>query len=366
MGIYIFLYAFSAILFLRSKNPPNKWVFAVYIACLVAVAGFRDMIGGFDVYIYGEVYEMPEVSLFLFPHFEWGFKIYFFILRQINERREFMFIISSFIFLVGHSYTVKKWSPVAYFSLFIYFSKFFLLSFVYIRQGIAMAIAWYSIVFLLKEQRWRFALFLVIIFFFHKSALIFAPMLLMSSWKFSNWQLTTLGMLVVVVSVSPLGKILISLIADESGNAKMMKYAGKTSSVNFFYLIETSLLILLALVYRKDFYKNKESTLIYNGFICYIFVILIGLTNASLIRLGWYYYVFMAIALGYITTFIKDIPKRTIYKACVFVYFSFIFFRQLLTLTAGDLTPYKSIFQNFERNGDSEHYEYRQRRGIDD
>ena len=366
MGIYIFLYAFSAILFLRSKNPPNKWFFAVYIACLVAVAGFRDMIGGFDVYIYGEVYEMPEVSLFLFPHFEWGFKIYFFILRQINERREFMFIISSFIFLAGHSYTVKKWSPIVYFSLFIYFSKFFLLSFVYVRQGIAMAVAWYSIKYLIKGERWKFALALVVVFFFHKSGLIFIPIIMVGYWKFSNWQLSLLTLIIMVVALSPISQSLFSIVAEESGNNKLQKYVGKSHSINFFYFIETGLLIFLALFFRKEFYKERESTIIYNGFICYIYVILIALSNATFIRLGWYYYIFMALSLGYIFTYIKSPPTKIIYKTIVFAYFSFVFFRQLLTLTAGDLTPYKSIFQNFERNGDSEHYEYRQRRGIDD
>lgn len=317
------------------------------------------MIGGFDVYIYGEVYEISTIRMFLYPNFEWGFKLYYWVLKLCSDRREFMFFISAIVFIGGHSYVIKKWSPLVYFSLFVYFSKFFFYSFVYVRQGIAMFIAWYSIKYLFSNERAKFALALLVIFFFHKSAIIFAPLLIIHKWKFNNWQLALLTVTVVVLGISPLGKSLVGMVASTSGDEKLHRYLEKSGGINFFYVIETAMLTVLAVVFRKDFYKEQHTTIIYNGFLSFIYVIIISLTNASFIRLGWYYYIFMALALAHIYFFIKSKQSRLLYKSVVFIYFSLIFFRQMITLTAGDLIPYKSIFQDFDRNGDSEHYEYR-------
>ena len=359
MFIYVFIFVCISLLYwLNEKRVDNK-VFFLFVALIVCVAGFRDMIGGFDVYIYGEVYEIDNIRMFLYPNFEFGFKLYYWVLKLFSEKREFLFFVSSLVFLGGHAYIIKKWSPFVYLSLFIYFSKFFLYSFVYVRQGIALFIAWYAIRYLVSKQYLVFGLFLVFIFFFHKSGLIYAPILLVAHWKLSGWKLGLLTAIVLVVGISPIGSAVFSLLASQTENRKLLLYSDQVSGINFFYLLEVFLIIILALVYRKNFYKEIYSTVIFNGLVLYIFVILISLTNATFIRLGWYYYIFMVLALGCIYGYIKDVKLRLAYKMLIFLYFSLSYFRQLTLLTAGDLVPYKTIFETWDRNGDSEHYEYR-------
>lgn len=359
MLAYIIVFLLSASLFLFDSEGKNNWLFWLYVCTMIFIAGFRDMIGGFDVYIYGEVYEMNNLLMFLYPNFEFGFKAYYWVLKLISEKREFMFLISSAVFIGVHSVLLRKWSIAGAIAMFVFFSKFFLYSFVYVRQGIAMVVAFIAIKYL-KDKKYRvFALFAVALFFFHKSAVVFAPIIFIAHRKFNNVQLVLLTVLILIVGMSPLGGGLFSVIADQTQNRKLLKYADEDQGVNFLYVMELFILTALALFFRKDFYKEDKTTVIFNGLLLYVYVITIGLTNATFIRLGWYYFIFMALALGYIFTYIRDKNMKMFFKFCVFFYFAIFYFRQLKVLTAGDLVPYKTIFETWDRNGDSEHYEYR-------
>jgi hypothetical protein len=359
MLAYIIVFLFSAALFIFDREAKNSFLFWLYVCTMIFIAGFRDMIGGFDVYIYGEVYEMNNFLMFLYPNFELGFKGYYWVLKLISEKREFMFLASSAFFIGVHAVLFRKWSDAAAISMFVFFSKFFLYSFVYVRQGMALAIAFFALKYLVDKKYRFFALFVVILFFFHKSSVIFAPLLFIAHRKFNRVQLILLTTLVLIVGMSPLGSGLFSVIADQTQNGKLLKYAEQEIGINFLYVMELFILIAFAVIFRKDFYSKPNSTVIYNGLLLYIYVIAIGLTNATFIRLGWYYYFFVALALGFIFTYIKDKNLKIIFKLCVFLYFGLFYFRQLKVLTAGDLVPYKTIFETWDRNGDSEHYEYR-------
>ena len=77
---------------------------------------------------------------------------------------------------------------------------------------------------------------------------------------------------------------------------------------------------------------------------------IIALTNASFIRFGWYYFIFLVLALPQIFYFIKQLEIRKLFKAGIYLYYSLLFFRLLIVYDDGDFMPYKTIFQDFDRN----------------
>ena len=155
---------------------------------------------------------------------------------------------------------------------------------------------------------------------------------------------------VLVISISPLSPALLSLIAENSGNDKLSTYVSLSSDINIFYFLEVILLIFMMLKFRNKFYETKWGTLILNGFFGYILINVMALTNASFVRFGWYYFIFIVLGLPFIYSFIKEVKMRSLFKNLVFVYYSLVFFRLLLVYDDGDFIPYKSIFQDFSRN----------------
>ena len=359
MTPYILLFINVTFLYFSPNRRVPKLGFYVFLSLLILIAGFRDMIGGYDVYIYAQVYELGYEFITSYSPFEKGFSWYYIVLNIFNDSREFMFFITALFMFLLHFYTIKKYSPILYFSAFVFFCKFFLMSFVYLRQGLAMGLVWLSIPLLLNKKYVKFLVIVVIAFYFHRSAILFLPLLFIAQRKVNPYQLFLITTGTFIVSLSPLGPLILNYLIGGFGDDRIMHYTTTYSAANLFYLMEAGLLSYFALKFQKDFYQEKRTTLIFNGFVLYILIIIISLTNATFIRLSWVYFIFVVLALPYLYHFIKDAKLKRTFKILVFVYYSLVFFRLLLVFDGGDFLPYKSIFQDFNRNGIWEWMEYR-------
>lgn len=350
MQPYLFIFLFATILYFQKNERKVSVGFYIFLATLICFSGFRDMIGGYDVYIYAQVFEAPKELIVAYNGFEVGFKSYYLFLRNFSDDRYFMFFVTATLMLSLHFFAIKKHSPIIYFSVFILFCKFFLMSFVYLRQGIAMGIIWFSLPYIMNKNYLKFAALMLLAFLFHKSSIIFLPMYFLATIRFKNLNMLLIAIISLVISVSPLSGILLSALAESSGDEKANIYVSQSGDINIFYFIEVLLLIYLLLKFRNDFYKSEFGTLIINGLFGYIIVNIMSLTNASFVRFGWYYFFFLILALPSIYNFIQDKKSRKTFKMLVFIYYSFIFLRLLIVYDDGDFMPYKSIFQDFSRN----------------
>lgn len=129
--LFLFLLSLSLIFFDRQNKEPNYFWFYVFLVITSIISGLRDMIGGYDIFIYGQVYEAPVDGIMRYKPFEIGYKLYNILLKKINNDRQFLYFVSAFLISFLHFRVLKKYSPLLYFSLFILFCKFFLMSFVY-------------------------------------------------------------------------------------------------------------------------------------------------------------------------------------------------------------------------------------------
>lgn len=356
---YLIIFLLVAGLFVGYKWFKNYWPYYVIMVILMLFAGFRDMIGGFDVYIYGQFYEMDYRLILLYPHFEPGFRLIAVLCKLVVDKREFFYFVIAVAMLYMHFRTMKRNSNLLYFALFIYFCKFYLFTFIYLRQGLAMGFLWFAIPYILDKKYLKACLLFALAFLFHKSSLIFLPMLFISNRRFNSIQLTAGIIAFVVVFASPIGQMVSRLIADTTENTKLNIYAEKHSSINLFYIAELLLFVSLAFMFKKYFYQYKQTVLIFNGFIFYILMSIVGLTNASFVRLSWYFFIFVVLAIPYMYSFLKDEKLKMVFKSLVFVYYTAVFFRLLIVFDNGDFMPYKTIFQDFDRGGMWDHMEYR-------
>ncbi|MGQ2117394.1 EpsG family protein [Ornithobacterium rhinotracheale] len=357
---YLLIFALAIIVYI--SNPfKNKKLVYFFLACLMLITGLRDMIGGYDVYIYAEVYEVLRgKSLFLYSAFEKGFLGYYYLLQQISGKREFLFFASAIIMYGLHFFVIKKNTENISISLFVYFCKFFIYSFVYLRQGLAMAVIWLSISMIINRKYIYALLVMGLAFTLHRSSIIFLPFIFVANHKFNNYQLLLGGFIILFLSFTPLGDLLKESTIESAGVEKASGYINNDSGVNIFYLIEALTLFILGLSFRNYFYQTKKGIAIFNGFTLYVFFTLATLTNASFLRLTWYYFIFLVLAVPYMYNAIKEVKFRNFFKLCIGIYFGAVFIRLLLLWDGGDLMPYKTIFQDFDRNGRFEFMEYRQ------
>lgn len=349
----------------KQKAPKNIYFYFLLIAAIL-FAGLRDMIGGYDIYVYSEVYEAPIEEIFLYSSFENGFKYFFVVLKQISDKREFMIFMISLVMTIMHYYVLKRHSTNFFLSLFIFFCKFYLMSFVYLRQGIAMGIVWLSIPLILNRKFLPFLFTTALAFTFHKSSIVFFPLYFIANFNFKRNHYLIFPILALIFSVSPLSTSLMSLIGEEL-DSRYSHYTDQSTTFNVFYLIESVILTYLLVKYSDKLKQYKYGLFLNNALFVYIILNMIAITNATYIRFIWYYLVFVALALpiyiqiGRQTT----ITNARLFKPVLMLYFTALFFRLLIIWDNGDLMPYQTYFSEESRGGRFEHMEYRKLKNLE-
>jgi hypothetical protein len=357
---YALVFALIFFLALRNKPYPQKTWYYFVISVFTLFAGFRDMIGGYDVYIYAAVYEATKEFILGYDAFDYGYRLLYLFLRLFSEDRHFMFFMVGMLYYVVQAYVIKKHSPLFYLSLFIIFCKFYLMSFVYLRQELAMVVCWLSIPYILDRKYIKFFGLMAVAFLFHKSALLFLPLYFIAPIKFPKLGILLISVVTLFLSLTPLSDFLLEqLISDTEALARVEKYYANSTGVNPFYLIEAGILIFILLYYKSYFYSSKHKTLIANGFFLYILVTLFSVKNGAFIRFNWYYLFFIAVGLTYPILATKGLKTKGLIKFGILLYFSLLFFRSLTSWDAGDLMPYKTIFEDYDRDGMHDDMEYR-------
>ncbi len=359
---YIFIILLAFIVY-WNRNQNNKGLYYFFMICCILMVGSRDMIGGFDVYIYGEVFEYPLISMiYKYSSFEQGFNTYNVLIRQITDDRYFFFFITAAITYLLHFGIIKKLSPLLMFSIFLYFCKFFLMSFVYLRQFLAVSIVWWSLPFIFKGKKVVPLLMMLLAFYFHRSSVIFTPFIFISQMRLSRNQMLMIVFGFLVVFLSPVGNFVMESLASGTESDKLKHYSELSGGINFLYLGESLVYIYLASIYKNEFYKDKKTTAVFNGFLCFILVTLLSVTNATYVRFTWYFYIFVVLALPYMYLYMKNGQDRRNFRLVVFVYFSAMMIRLLFLWDGGDLMPYKAFYIDTERHGLFDYMEYRNSR----
>src|SRR6218665_1200475 len=114
---YLIILLLVCTMFLCEQWIKRSWPFYVLLLILILFEGFRDMIGGFDIYIYGQFYEMDYRIILLFSPFEPGFRLLAVLLKLIIDKREFFFFIVAVAMLYMHFRVIKKKSNLPYFAV---------------------------------------------------------------------------------------------------------------------------------------------------------------------------------------------------------------------------------------------------------
>jgi hypothetical protein len=357
---FLIFLCFLIAAFKDSSNTQMGWYYFLFFAASI-MTGIRDMIGGFDVYIYGEIYEVSTAVLLTFDPIEIGFRYLYAFLKLFNDNRHFMFFVMAFILFFFQFRIYKKYSPLLLLSLFIFFCKFFLMSFVYLRQGTAMGLVTLAIPYALNKKYIPYFIITITAFFIHKSSIFFLPFIFLANRNFSNLQMFIMIATTMIIAVTPLNNALFGFLAETSGDAKAEMYVNQSTGVNIFYFMELLVVAVILIAYKEEFYKTPTSRMIANGLLSYILVTLLSVTNASFIRFGWYYLPFFILGITYFISFQMNRTSLRLFKSVLLLYFSLLFFRLLILYDDGDLMPYKTVFEDYERGGKFEFMEYRDR-----
>uniref|UniRef100_UPI0039A670EE EpsG family protein n=1 Tax=Ornithobacterium rhinotracheale TaxID=28251 RepID=UPI0039A670EE len=365
MLFYLLCFALIALLpFIQNRGYLLAALFS-----LAFIAGVRDMIGSRDAYYYAYFFEQFSFrDLWHFNFYEPGFKIYTILLKSISSQREFFFFITAFVLIFLQSLSVKNLNlpPLSHWILFIILCKFYLLDFVYLRQLMATGLVWVAFShYFGRGKRWQsFALF-ILAAFFHRSALILLPLFFVLNLKNNLKIVIGVYALLSSISVFQIFNSVFYEIFTSIGQYfpyldRLKYYALEHTEPKYLYLLEIPLVLaVLHFIPKLKSINPLQKRLLFNAVFLYGFFSIFSVQNATFIRMAWFYFLGLATAIVLVVSYFKYSRFKNYLQAGILLYYSAIFFRLLISFDGGDFIPYKTIFQDFNRNGAFEIYEYR-------
>lgn len=370
MYIYILILAFAmaGALFLPQKTAKNTAYLACWMIGLALFVGISDMLGGYDRYIYGELFdELADIrqdgrnvlTAYIFQQYptELGYAYLNILISYFTANRYiFIFVVTLLIYLLYYI-NIKRYSSDYRIALLLFFGLLFFFTFTYLRQMIGVGIAGLSFKFIYERKLWKFVIVVLIAASFHNSALILLPVYFIPIKKYSIGAIMVLMILCLLIGVSGASSSLFEAYSSTSGlEERTTQYLEDTSGFRVAYLLEAVFFLWVTLANYSKIGKDKQQIVLLNVALTFCAILLLFIRSENGGRLGWY---FVLALIGTLTVVLSTSLKNVLNKLIVYAVVVFLYVRIVLGWGVL-LTPYKTFFTNGIREGDFiyDRYEY--------
>ena len=184
MAIYLLMFvyiSFLAFFLLKYEDKEQELRFLVLptFFFFLIIAGFRTSSVGGDLGTYISIFEsnniqLPDLSHLFSSRFEIGYLLFNIFLRNFSDQYSFLLFVFAFTTLFSWFFVISKNSKNAYISFIIYFSSLgmFFYSLSNIRQGLAIALSFLGIHYLLRNKKILATVFILLAPLFHISGIV--------------------------------------------------------------------------------------------------------------------------------------------------------------------------------------------------
>ena len=361
MAIYILLFFIPVILYFyynKKQQVPYK-PFIIFFVALALFVGLGDMLGGYDRYIYGDLFDnladglkvgisTSSSRLFIAYHSEFGYVGLNWLIAHItNNRYIFIFCYTICMYAIIIE-CFKKYAKNYYLASILFMALVFFFSFTYLRQMFAAAIIGLSIKYIIERKFLRFCVILLVAFSFHNSAIIFFPMYFIANKKYSKSKILIIMFICFIVGITGITSSFYNFYDELSIRESHDDYALQQST-RIAYILEAGLFLYYLILTHRDLTSAKKDIVLYNialGF-CAILLLFIRSENGG--RLSWYFVYGLIFSLTQLAT---TSYGRKIKMGLQLAIISFLLFFRILTSWGVFVYPYKTFFTNGHREND--------------
>lgn len=369
MIIYIILFLIPAILYFYYKD--NKQAsykpFLFFLIFLALFVGLSDMLGGYDRYIYGELFDnladqlkagTPIISSDINQAYstEFGYIGFNWAIAHITSNRYiFIFLYTICMYaIILHSF--RKYAKNYPLASILFMALVFYFSFTYLRQMFAAAIIGLSIRYIIERKFLKYCAIILAAFSFHNSAIIFFPMYFIANRKYSKAHILLLMSVCFVIGVSGITSGLYNLFDDISSRGVHADYAVQ-GDARIAYILEAVFFLFFLIKSYQYLPDTKQSIVLYNIALAFCAILLLFIRSENGGRLSWYFIYGLIFSLTQLST--TNYGKK-IKMGLQLSIVGFVLFLRILTSWGVLLCPYKTFFTNGHRENDYifERYEY--------
>ena len=368
MAYYLVLFLFTAILAWahNGETKVSKSFFFAFCLCIGLFVGLADMLGGYDRYIYSEVFERMHESISEGVVFSQSFLLFFGkepVYGLINDliafftpNRYVFILVYTLALYVVYAINFYKNTKNPFFALLIFEGLMFFFTFTYLRQVLAAGIIWLAIPYVTHRKFKKYLLFVVLATLIHNSAAYMILLYFIPRRKFEQKHIILFMLALFILGVSGLTKYVFSISGDAINNAKIAGYAN-TAEFGFRieYVIESVLFLFILLMNYKKIGEDEHSLTMLNVYLMFCGVLLFFCKSSDGGRISWYCLLGVIVILEKLCR-----PKSAVPLKSFITLLCFVLFYRILSSWGILLYPYKTFLTPGIRQGDyiEEMYEY--------
>ena len=370
MYIYVLILALamSGVLFLPQKTAKSTTYLAWWMIALALFVGVSDMLGGYDRYIYGELFdEVADIrqegrdfsTAYIFQQYptELGYVYLNVLLSYFTANRYVFIFVLTLIIYALYYIDIKRYASDYRMALLLFLGLLFFFTFTYLRQMIGVGIAGLSLKYVYERKLWKFVICILLAALFHNSAIILFPIYIIPSRKYSVGVVIMLMLICLLIGVSGISSSLFEAYSSTSGlEERTTKYIEETSGFRIAYLLEAIFFLWLILANYGKVGTDKRQIVLLNVALTFCAILLLFIRSENGGRLGWF---FIMGLIATLTTILVKQQKIVFNRTMVCALVLFLYLR-IISFWGIFLYPYKTFFNNGVRKGDGiyERYEY--------
>lgn len=305
---------------------------------LILFSSIRSYTVGTDSISYTEAYRL-EYDPYYYgfnSNIEYGYQLFDYFILNFFSDYFWLFLFFSIIVVCLYMITIKRISINYLVSVFVFITfGFYTFFFNGLRQGVAMAICFFGLPYLIEKRIIPYFLVVLTASMFHVSALVMVPMYFLVNSKF-KLEYKVFGCFIISLFSS---QILIGYLAE--GNARYEHYTEEAEKTGgyitlLFYTFIGALVFVLGKKYRNfDIRFNKFEQILLCGLALVFPVSLLGTDPSGPQRVLYYFVGVVIFLIPYILRRVKSA-----YFNLLFIFLSIIYFL-LITMRFSNLYPYQ-------------------------
>ena len=327
------------------------------------------MIGGYDRYIYGEVFDSiaDEMRsgrnlsrlLYLVNGKEFGYFVWQVIVSIFTPNR-YVFILLTILTIYLLFFRVMKKYMLEYpLSVILFMGMLFYFSMTYLREVFGIAILWQGIHYIWERKLWKYMLVVLLAASFHNSILIALVMYFIPIKRYPKKTIIIWLILCFIVGMTPLPNIILvnagSLTEKNTGDVNA--YELQDQGFRIEYVLEVLFFIWLIFKNYNKIDTDKRTLMFLNMTIVLCFILLFFMRFGQGGRFAWPFYIGVFYIIPYLVSKNKtSLPLISI----VLVVFSLLFIRISIAWESLNV-PYTTFLTNGTPAGDGKifnKYEY--------
>ena len=340
----------------------------IYLVALGLFVGLSDMMGGYDRYIYAELFDsMADVThvggnpwatySFEFYGSEFGYGSLCALITYITGNRYIFIFILTMIIYILLIISLREYVDNAPFAVIMFMGLWVFFTFTYLRQVIGCTVVWLSVRYIIKRDLKMFLLVWFIGFSFHNSVVVFLPMYFLPIRKFSREKVIWVMVAALLIGLTPIPQGLFTAYGEVDDDRFHEDYAD-VGGFRWAYLIEAMFFLYLILSNYRNVSREKKELVMLNMALVFCAILLLFTRSENGGRLSWMFMIGVLCTLSNICVKRKRVLQH---GALMIVVCLFLYLRIFNAWQIGlQLYPYKTFLTDGFRVGDPIHerYEY--------